>query len=165
MGEFLNSGLASRRVLRLIAAFKFGKAAVLLAAGVGALKLLRADRAAMVQSWLVGLSLERDRHIAAIAAERALALFDLAGPTGFSKLAAGAFLFATVFLVEGVGLALAKRWAEYLTVAATSLFLPVEAVAVWHHWTPLRGATLAVNLVAVVYLVARIGTQRGSDRS
>src|SRR5882672_9946148 len=100
------------RMLRVIAVFKLLKAAVLFAGGIGALKLLSPDRAASVQGWLEGLALDRGHHLAALAAGRALALMDLAGPDEIHKLAAGAFLFAAVFAVEGAGLALARRWAE-----------------------------------------------------
>src|SRR5258706_7194534 len=156
---------SSRRVLRLIAAFKFVKAAVLVAGGIGALRLLSPDRAASVQDWLEGLVLERGDHVAAAVAERALALLDLAGPNGLSKLAVGAFLFATLFVVEGVGLALARRWAEYLTVAVTTSFLPVEAVALWRRWTLPRAGTIVVNVAVVAYLLAQIWVRRGSRRA
>jgi len=159
-----SSATASRRVLRLIAAFKFVKAAVLVAAGFGALRLLDSGRAASVQGWLEGLALERGHDVAATVAGRALTLVDLAGPNRFSKLAVGAFLFATLFVVEGVGLALARRWAEYLTVAVTVSFLPAEALGFLHRQTLLRAGTMVLNLAVVVYLLARIWNQRGSHR-
>lgn len=151
-----SSPTAARRVLRLIAAFKFVKAAVLIAGGIGALRLLSPERAASVQVWLEGLVLERGNHVAAKAAESALALLDLAVPNTLSRLAVGAFLFATVFVIEGVGLALARRWAEYLTVVVTMSFLPVEVVALWHRWTLLRAGTVVLNVAIVVYLVVQL---------
>ena len=36
--------------------------------------------------------------------------------------------YALVELVEGVGLWMARRWAEYLTVVATAAFLPLEVL-------------------------------------
>jgi uncharacterized membrane protein (DUF2068 family) len=150
----------SRRILRLIAAFKLLKAAVLFAGGIGALKLLSPDRAASVQAWLEGLALDRVHHMAAAVAGRALAILDLAGPDEIHRLAAGAFLFAAVFAVEGVGLAFARRWAEYLTVAVTMSFLPLEAVGLWHRWTAARAGTAALNLAVVIYLLAPIAAAR-----
>jgi uncharacterized membrane protein (DUF2068 family) len=155
-----SSGTASRRVLLLIAAFKLLKAVVLLAGGIGALNLLNPDRAASVQGWLEGLALDRVHHMAAAAAGRALALLDLAGPDAIHRLAAGAFLLSAVFAVEGVGLAFARRWAEYLTVAVTISFLPLEAVALWHRWTAARAGTAMLNLAVVIFLVARIAAVR-----
>ena len=154
----------SRRILRLIAAFKFVKAAVLIIVGIGALRLLSPERAAAVQGWLEGLVLEQGHHVISMVADRALALLNLAGRKQFSDLAIGAFLFATVFVVEGIGLALARRWAEFLTVAVTTSFLPVEAVALWHRFTLLRAGTMTLNAAVVVYLLAQLWTKRGLHR-
>src|SRR5436190_22283570 len=41
-------------------------------------------------------------------------------------LAAGALGYGVLELVEGVGLFLRRRWAEWLTVVATSLLVPLE---------------------------------------
>jgi uncharacterized membrane protein (DUF2068 family) len=150
--------------LRLIAAFKFLKAAAFVAGGIGALRLLSPDRAAWTQAWLEDLVLESDRRVVVMLADRALAILDLAGSKGLSEVAIGAFLFATLFIVEGVGLALARRWAEYLTVAVTTSFLPIEAVALWHRWTLLRAGTTVVNLAIVVYLLAEIRARRAPRR-
>jgi len=59
-------------------------------------------------------------------------------------------------LLAGRALALARLWPEYLTVAMTIFFLPVEVVAAWHRWTPLRSATIALNVVVVVYLLGQL---------
>ncbi|HEX3613525.1 MAG TPA: DUF2127 domain-containing protein [Sporichthyaceae bacterium] len=55
--------------------------------------------------------------------------------------------------VEGVGLWLAKRWGEYLTVVATAAFLPLEVWELHDHPTVTKAATFAINLAAVGYLV------------
>ena len=137
---------------------------MLIVVGIGALKLLSSDRAVAVQDWLEGLVLERGHHVVSMVADRALALLNLAGRKEFSNLAIGAFLYATLFVVEGVGLVLARRWAEYLTAAVTTSFLPVEAVALWHRWTVLRAGTIVLNVAVVVYLLAQLWTQRGLHR-
>ena len=55
--------------------------------------------------------------------------------------------------VEGVGLWLARRWGEYLTVVATAAFLPLEVHEILERATGVRIATLVVNVAAVVYLL------------
>lgn len=55
--------------------------------------------------------------------------------------------------VEAVGLWLAKRWAEYLTLLATALFLPVEVYELVHTVSPLKLVTFLINLAIVVYLL------------
>lgn len=156
------------RGLQLIAAFKFVKAAVLIAGGCGALGLWGPWSGGWVQHWLEGLALSHGHRLAAMLAGRALTLLDSAGPNRLHALAAGAFLYATVFLVEGVGLALRRRWAVYLTVAVTISFLPVEVAALWRRWTLPRVGTLVLNTVVVVYLLVQLRNERrlrpeGSD--
>jgi uncharacterized membrane protein (DUF2068 family) len=69
-------------------------------------------------------------------------------------LAAGALaLYAVIELIEAAGLWLAKRWGEYFAVVATSLFLPVEIYELTEHATKFKIATLALNVIAVVYLL------------
>jgi uncharacterized membrane protein (DUF2068 family) len=148
--------------LRLIATFKFAKAVVLIAAGCGALRLLGPGRADHVQDWLAALSLDQDHRLAAALAGRALAVLGPAAPKEFVNFAVGAFVFAALFVVEGVGLAMARRWAEYLTVAVTVSFLPIEVVAAWHRWTILRSGTIVLNVIVVIYLVGQLRLARTS---
>jgi len=54
--------------------------------------------------------------------------------------------------VEGVGLWLDQLWAEYLTVIATSLLIPLELYELARKPTLLKAAGIAVNLVIVAYL-------------
>jgi uncharacterized membrane protein (DUF2068 family) len=151
---------SQHRGLQLIAAFKFVKAAVLIAAGFGALGLWGPWSGGWVQHWLEGLALNHGHRLAALLAERALALVDSAGPRGLHALAVGAFLYATIFVVEGYGLARTRRWAEYLTVAVTITFLPIELVAVWHRWTLPRVGTIVLNIGVVVYLLVLLRAGR-----
>lgn len=71
-----------------------------------------------------------------------------------------ALLYAGLFAVEGVGLWRAKRWAEYLTIVATSSFVPFEIYALARHASWHRAATLAVNLLVVGYLVWKVRQRR-----
>src|SRR5436305_3158595 len=41
--------------------------------------------------------------------------------------------------IEAVGLWLQKRWAEYLTLIATAVFLPLEVIEMVHHFTAVQG--------------------------
>jgi len=50
----------------------------------------------------------------------------LNSPHRIELLAAAVFAYAALFATEGVGLWLQKRWAEYLTVIATTSFIPFE---------------------------------------
>ena len=61
--------------------------------------------------------------------------------------------YAALEVVEGIGLWMLKRWAEYLTVVATAAFLPLEVRELVHRVTVLRVGALIVNIAAVLYLL------------
>jgi uncharacterized membrane protein (DUF2068 family) len=61
--------------------------------------------------------------------------------------------YGVLELVEGVGLWLRQRWAEWLTVIATSLLIPVELYELARKPSMLKAAGLVVNVVIVAYLV------------
>jgi len=69
--------------------------------------------------------------------------------------------------VEGVGLWLARRWAEYLTVVATAAFVPLEIYELYDHPTVTKGVTFAINVAIVVYLLLakRLFGLRGGQRA
>jgi uncharacterized membrane protein (DUF2068 family) len=60
--------------------------------------------------------------------------------------------YALVELAEGVGLALRRRWAEYLIVFASGLLIPYEIWEVVHKVTLFRVGGLALNVAIVAYL-------------
>ena len=72
-----------------------------------------------------------------------------------TALAIGAIAYAVLEGTEGVGLAMRRRWAEYLTVIATSILIPYEAYEVIHHATLFKVGALALNLAVVGYLAYR----------
>jgi uncharacterized membrane protein (DUF2068 family) len=63
------------------------------------------------------------------------------------------FLYAGLRVAEGVGLIKEKVWAEYLTVGATTSFLPWEVYEICRHPDWLRVCLLVTNLVVLAYLV------------
>ena len=70
-------------------------------------------------------------------------------------LAIGAIVYALLEGTEGVGLAMRRRWAEYLTVIATGVLIPYEAYEVVHHVTLFKVGALLLNLAVVGYLAYR----------
>jgi hypothetical protein len=66
---------------------------------------------------------------------------------------AAALAYGGLELVEGGGLFLKKRWAEWLTVVATRLLIPLELYELVRKPSALKGAGLIVNILIVLYLV------------
>jgi uncharacterized membrane protein (DUF2068 family) len=64
-----------------------------------------------------------------------------------------AIAYGLLELVEGTGLFLRKRWAEWLTVFATSVLVPFELYELTEKPSALKAAGLALNVVIVAYLV------------
>ena len=76
----------------------------------------------------------------------------------FGALALG---YAALEITEGVGLFYRKRWAEWLTVVATSLLVPLEAYELVRHPSALKAGGIAVNVLIVAYLVRVVRRKSG----
>jgi uncharacterized membrane protein (DUF2068 family) len=144
------------RLLRLIALFKLVKAALLIAVGVGALKLLHKDVAGAVEHWVELLRLDPNNHYIDTALEKASNLT----PDKIKELGLGSMIYAGLFLTEGIGLWLEKNWAEWLTVIITSSLIPIELYEIYRNPTPVKIAVLLINVAIVAYLVYRIRHKR-----
>jgi uncharacterized membrane protein (DUF2068 family) len=68
----------------------------------------------------------------------------------FGALAIG---YGVLEVTEGVGLFYKQRWAEWLTVIATSLLVPLEVYELVRHPSLLKAGGIVVNLLIVAYLV------------
>ena len=139
-------------VVRAIAVLKLAKALLLVAVGLGALNLLDSETAdkfyrwASVVAWRLGPGTGStvERKLSTLQEPRLVVV------------AIVAFAYAALFGVEGVGLWMKKRWAEFLTIFATSSFVPIEVYELIRRATWARGATLAVNLFVVGYLIWKV---------
>ncbi|MFZ1139331.1 MAG: DUF2127 domain-containing protein [Candidatus Sulfotelmatobacter sp.] len=140
------------RLLRLIAVFKFVKCAMLIALGVGAFKLLHRDVGRIAEHWVDALRLDPGNRFVDAALGKAAHL----RPEQIKKLGLGSFLYAALFLVEGTGLWLEKRWGEWLTVIITGSLVPVEIYEIYRHPSAVRVAVLVINLGIVGYLIDHI---------
>jgi uncharacterized membrane protein (DUF2068 family) len=149
-------------ILRLIAAFKFFKAMVLAAAGLGALEMVQPIFAGEVRAWA--------QDLAAVINNEAVgqAVIDVTGLSAQRLHVLGiiAFLYVALFITEGTGLWLGRRWAEFLTVFATFSLIPFEIYELIRRVTLARAGTLAINIAVLVYLIYRLRRDRtdsGSD--
>jgi len=144
------------RLLRLIALFKLVKAALLIAVGVGALNLLHKDVAGAVEQWVELLRLDPNNHYIDFVLEKASNLT----PDKIKQLGLGSMIYAGLFLTEGIGLWLEKRWAEWLTVVITSSLIPIEIYEIYRHPTAIKIAVLLINIAIVAYLLYGIRGKR-----
>ena len=61
--------------------------------------------------------------------------------------------YAALFLTEGTGLLFRKRWAEWLTIVATSSLMPIELYELIKQFTAIRLFALLINAAVVLYLI------------
>jgi uncharacterized membrane protein (DUF2068 family) len=141
------------RGLEVIAGFKFLQATTLILAGLGSFGLMNPAVSDAAGDWIERLAAGNGQRFAVEAAARILPIFNAATPRHFAAFGLGALLYATVFLVEGIGLWRGKKWAEYLTIGVTASLLPVEVMALVNRITLVRIATLVINTLVIVYLL------------
>ena len=138
--------------LILIGLFKLIKAAALIAVGIGALKFLNKDLAASVTHWVEVLRVDPDNRFIHPILGR---LFSVT-PKQLKELSAGTFFYAALLGIEGIGLLLRKRSAEYFTIITTGALLPLEGYELAKHVTMAKVVVLLINAAIVWYLVVRV---------
>jgi uncharacterized membrane protein (DUF2068 family) len=145
--------------LLLIALFKLIKGLLLIAVGVGAIKLLHRDVAETVTKWINFLRVDPDNRLIHSLLNRVFQV----SPNQLKALSVGTFVFAGLYLTEGTGLLLRKRWAEYFTLITTAGLIPLEIYEIARHLTAAKIIVLAVNAAIVVYLVVRVRRGRSGE--
>lgn len=140
------------QLIEVIAIFKFLKAAGLIAIAFGAIELMEPETGDMLARWIDALSATSEHPII----QDYLVRLSSFSPRRIQAVGVGALLYATLFMIEGIGLWHEAKWAEYLTVIATSLLVPLEVYELVQRVTLPRAAALTINLAAVVYLVWRL---------
>lgn len=143
------SKAAHTRGLLLVGLFKLSKAVFFAAVGAGALHLVDKNVSAVVMQAVDALRIDPERRMVGLLIEKA----GLINNHELKRAGVLSILYAGVCVVEGTGLVLEKRWAEYFTVTLTALGLPWEIYELSERYSPYKVALLAVNLAVLLYLV------------
>lgn len=146
------------RGLAVIAVFKLSKAALLVLVWLGAREILRQDVADEARQWVAALSLSTGPRFVRTGLAWASGLSD----TRIRQLGLVALAYAALYVVEGTGLWLERRWAEYLTVIATGSLIPFEIYEIGRGLTGPKLLAFAVNVAVVAYLVYLLRRARGT---
>lgn len=156
------SGTDSHRenpaLIRLIAGFKIVGGVLLLAVAIGVLRLLNPNVALQVKLWMAELYVDPQNHFI----HRLLFKLTRLSDNKLQAISAGSFLYAGLLLAEGTGLLLRKKWAEYLTVIGTGLFIPLEIYELVKAVSAGKAALLIINVMIVWYLIKRIKTSKAA---
>jgi len=135
--------------LRVIAIYEAVKTIGLLLVAGAAFHLNRTQNFDHLVHWLEHLSLADSNGLR----WKLVALLQQMGPSKFVAIGIVALAYALLFGIEGVGLWLGKRWAEWFTVIATGSLIPLELYETLYHFGWLKLATLIGNVAIIVYLV------------
>jgi uncharacterized membrane protein (DUF2068 family) len=139
-----------------IGVFKLSKSLLLAALALGLLHWAPRDIAAELVRLATAVHVDPDgRHLGR--AVDAIAALD---GWRVTAIRAGLFVYSALFLTEGIGLVLRKRWGEYWGLIVTGSFVPLEIYESARHPGALRIGVLLVNLVIVWYLARSL--RRGS---
>jgi uncharacterized membrane protein (DUF2068 family) len=130
--------------------FKLVKAAALVGLAIAALSLVDRDVAHGVSGWIDHLH-PTNRYLHELVDR--ISAFE---PSTMRWIGVGTLLYASLFVVEGVGLIRRKLWAEYVTIVVTASLIPIEIYEVIHAESLSKAAVLAVNIAIVIYLGYRL---------
>jgi uncharacterized membrane protein (DUF2068 family) len=145
-------------ILRLLAAERFIRALLILAAAYGIWRF-RAHHDAVQRAFDEDLPLLRPLaeklhyNLDESSIVHTLRTVIEARTSTLAAIAAGLLVYGILQIIEAVGLWLLKRWGEYFAVVATSLGLPIEIYELTEKITVFRVGALVLNIAAVVYLL------------
>lgn len=123
---------------------------------LGVFHVMQGDVGQTLREWIRKVHLDPDGHLMHEILEKITGT----RPKMLQEIAFATLLMATIFSVEGIGLMMGKRWAEWLTVVASSLLIPLEIYECIEKVHPMRVALLVINVLIVVYLARHVWKNR-----
>jgi uncharacterized membrane protein (DUF2068 family) len=137
------------RWLIIIGTFKILEGVLFVLLGLGVVRLLHRDIGDILLRTAMALRLDPESHFVNILLDKV----QLLTPHKMRLISVGIFLKAGLDFVEGIGLALEKRWAEWLTIGLTASFLPWEIFEIAKHFTWMKVGITLLNVLVLIYLV------------
>jgi uncharacterized membrane protein (DUF2068 family) len=135
--------------IRILAGAKIAKGAALAFLSLGVFDLIHKDLTAIAQRFVQIARISPENKYVEIALEK----LGVVEPSTLIRLGMLSALYASVQLIEGLGLWFGAGWAEYMVVLSTGIFVPEECIGFAHRPTGLRFTLLAVNAAILVYVV------------
>jgi uncharacterized membrane protein (DUF2068 family) len=135
---------------------KLVKGVLLIAMAFGALKLLHKDASEEITRWLQALYVDPNSHLF----QKIIGKISGLDTKKLIWASIGTFVYAALFLTEGIGLLMRKRWAEYFTAFITGSFIPFEIYELVKEFNAFKVVVTIANVAIVVYLVYRLKTKK-----
>ena len=137
------------RWLIIIGIFKVLEGLLFVFLGLGVVRLLHRDIGDLLLRAAASLHISPESGFVNILMDKV----QLLTPHKMRLISAGIFLKAGLDFVEGIGLALEKTWAEWLTIGLTASFLPWEVFEIVRHFTWMKVDITLVNVLVLLYLL------------
>lgn len=144
--------MSHSRGIRTVAVYEAAKGLLVLLAGFGAFALIHRDAEHIAEVLVEHFHLDPASRYPRIF----LHLAEQATTAKLWWLAAGAVFYATLRFVEAYGLWFERRWAEWLAVISSSIYLPIEIVELVREVSWIHAGLLLSNLVIVAYLAREL---------
>ena len=116
---------------------------------IGLISFINRDLEVLAKQVVQALNLDVDNHYINLVLEK----IAMVNRPMIVEASLGVLLYGILDLIEGYGLQRRKRWAEYLTVLAIGLFIPLEFYVVIQKQTLVRFGALGLNIAIVIFLI------------
>jgi uncharacterized membrane protein (DUF2068 family) len=136
-------------ILRTIALYKLVKVLLLLALAYGEVRLSDASLTAKLVTWASARPLGLEHKVVTWLLE----WFSGLSASRVHALRMVTYAYAAVFSIEGVGLWMHKRWAEWMTVIITGSLIPLELWELLDRPNIGKAAVLIANVAIVIILI------------
>jgi len=136
-------------VLRTIALYKLVKVLLLLALAYGEVRLSDASLAAKLVTWASARPLGLEHKVVTWLLE----WFSGLSASRVHALRMVTLAYAALFALEGIGLWMHKRWAEWLTTIITASLIPLELWELFHAPNIGKAAVVIANVAIVIILI------------
>lgn len=153
----------SAPTLYFIIADKLFKGVLSLLLAFGFYRMAGLDLSVLFDHWVVWMHLDPENRFLTDVGN----LIDEITPANMRWMATGTLLYSALSLVEGIGLAFRAPWANWLAIAESAFFIPIEIFellhrrvpgnprhAIWNHRELGLALVLAGNVLIVWYLYA-----------
>jgi uncharacterized membrane protein (DUF2068 family) len=136
-------------ILRTIALYKLVKVLLLLALAYGEVRLSDASLTAKLVTWASARPLGLEHKVVTWLLE----WFSGLSASRVHALRMVTLAYAAVFAIEGIGLWMRQRWAEWLTTIITASLIPLELWELLDRPNIGKAAVLIANIAIVIILI------------
>jgi uncharacterized membrane protein (DUF2068 family) len=135
--------------VRTVATLEFSKGLLVVLAGLGIFSMRHRDIWGVTESFLEFFHFNPNHRFVGVFVDLVYRVSDVQ----LWKIAVIAAIYVILRFVEAYGLWYICPWAEWLAIASGTLYIPFEAVDLFHRPTWFRALIVVVNVGIVLYMI------------